>query len=1040
MSKLLFREIRGSLGRFLAIMAIIALGVGFFAGLRVTQTAMIETGGEYLEEQKFNDFRILSTLGVTAKDVDAFLAVEGVADAEGSVSVDALITSGEAETAMKVYSLPERINLPKVIYGRLPRSSNECVVDAMAFGKDAIGSRLTVSENNTEATAEMFLSKSYTITGIVISPLYINYERGSTSLASGTVSGFVYIPQNGLDYDCFTEIDVRLTERADIYSERYDESCEKAEPLLTDLIEKRAVIRYDDIKTDAEEELADAEKKVADGEQKLEDALLELADGEKEYEKGVKKLEESKNQCYNARKSLDSAEAELSAGKAALDQGEQELAAKEAELNSARQKLDNGRAQLNAAQALIDAQASQYSAADPSDPAVQAVLAQLAAAQQQLNAQKALLDEQELAYQAGAAAFAQGKQTLAAKRSEYEAGVKQVTEGREALSGAWAAIKQGEQELDDARKELDDGWAEVNDSRKELADAKEEIADGRRELAELEPADCYVLGRDTNIGYVCFESDTGIVKGVSDVFPLFFFLVAALVCITTMTRMVDEQRTQIGTLKALGYSDTAIMGKYLWYAVSASIVGCVVGFLGGSWVFPRVLWLVYDIMYDFYRPIKFVLDLKLAGISILMYLLCAVIATWSSCKTELREVAAQLIRPKSPKAGKRILLERVPFIWNRMKFLHKVSARNVFRYHKRLIMMVLGIGGCMGLLLTGLGLNDSIQNIVDDQFDKISLYDISLTFRDDMDAESKRLLSDECGKVIGDIVFLHEGTTDVHSDSSVKTSNFIVFRDSLDDFVRLFDKNGNTVNLPNEGETVINYGLAESLGVKVGDTVTVFNENNKRMELVISGLCENYIYNYIYVSESSCISAWGEAPGQRTAYINAAEGGDLHAQAAVLMEGTNVLQTTVNNDLRDRVGSIMNSMNYIVLLVIVCAGSLAFIVLYNLTNINLGERIREIATIKVLGFYAPETSAYVLRENLILTAIGAAAGIPMGIALHSFVMSQIKIDMITFNVRILGKSYILAVLLCFLFTVIVDLFMRIKISKINMAESLKAAE
>lgn len=1040
MSKLLFREIRGSLGRFLAIMAIIALGVGFFAGLKVTQTAMLETGGEYLDEHGFYDFRLLSTLGETEEDVAAFAALEGVEAAEGSVNFDALMNYGESSCVMKVFSVPEKVNTPNLIAGRMPEKPDECVVDAMFCGRDGIGTRLAVSEYNSGDTADMLTQEEYTIVGLVSSPLYINYERGSTSLGSGVVAGFMYVEDSGLDYECFTEINLRLTERADLYTDEYDDIWDAAEPEMTELLERRADIRYNDIREDAEKELADAEKELADGEKELEDAVAELEDGEKEYEKALKKLKDGRRSCVEAKKELDDAEIALAEGKAQLDAGKQELAAKEAEMAAARQQLDTAQATLSAAQAQIDAQRAAFDGADPNDPAVQAALAYLDSAQNELNGQKAALAAQEYAYSEGAAAIAAGKQELAEKEKAYNDGVQQIAEGREELSAAWAEIHEAEKELEDGRKELDDGWAEANDASKELSDARREIADGRKELEDLEPADCFVLGRNTNIGYVCFESDTGIVKGVANVFPLFFFLVAALVCITTMTRMVDEQRTQIGTLKALGYSDGSIMGKYLWYAVSASIVGCVVGFLGGSYVFPKVLWLVYDIMYDFHRPIKFVIDWQLAAVSILMYLVCAVLATYSACKNELREVAAQLIRPKSPKAGRRILLERVPFIWNRMKFLHKVSARNVFRYQKRLIMMVLGIGGCMGLLLTGLGLNDSIQNIVDDQFDDISVYDMSVTFRHDMTGEDKAELLGEYGDAISSSIFLHESTVDVNSDTGVKTANFVVFRDSPEEFVNLFGEDGEPIAMPGRGEAVINTSLAKSLGVERGGRVRIFDDDNKVLELTVSDCCVNYIYNYIYVREASCIEAWGSAPEQRTAYVNAAEGGDVHACAARIMDSDDVSQVSVNNDMRERVGSIMGSMNYIVLLVIACAGALAFIVLYNLTNINLGERIREIATLKVLGFFPPETSAYVLRENLILTAIGAAAGIPMGIALHRYVMAQIKLDMITFNVRISWVSFVLAIVMCFVFTFIVDIFMRLRIRKINMAESLKAAE
>lgn len=898
MRRLLFREIRRNPGRFFAIMAIIALGVGFFAGLKVTETAMLKTGQDYLEEQKFYHFRLLSTLGLTQEDVDAFAQTDGVAAAEGTVSADVLVDSKDGDTAMKLLSLPEQVDLPNLVSGRMPQAADECVVDALYHGGNDLGKPLHISDANTDETRALLRYEDYTVVGLVSSPLYVNYERGGTSVGSGTLSGFFYVPSDGLDYDGFTEVDIRLSRTADLYSEEYDALEDEFSPILTETLEQRAQTRYETLRADAEQTLADAKQELSDGE----------------------------------------------------------------------------------------------------------------------------------------TALAEAKQTLEQGEAEYAAAAEQLEQRRPYAALLGASFEEAERQLAETRRTLDEGQAQLAGQEQKLKEARAELADGERALSELKAPQTYVLGRSANVGYACFENDTGIVRGVANVFPLFFFLVAALVCITTMTRMIDEQRTQIGTLKALGYSDAAIMGNYLRYAVLASLVGCVAGFLAGSWIFPEILWRTYDIMYDFYRPIEFVLDWRLAVFSIAMYLFCALLATWSACKASLHEVAAELIRPKAPAPGKRIWLERIPFIWKRMPFLHKVSARNVFRYHKRLVMMVLGIGGCMALLLTGLGLHDSIQNIVDDQFDRISTYDMAVSFSEPPAQATLDALSDY------DYMLLHESTVDISRDGRTKSTRFLVPSDNTDQFLTLRTEDGADVSMPSDGEVVLSTGLADDLGADVGDTVTLRSGDNREMTLTVSGLYVNYIYNYAIASAGSCQAQWGSVPERKTAYLNAPEGSDLHRISAELSALDGVSRVTVNQDMRDRVNGFMSSMNDIVVLVLLCAAALAFIVLYNMTSINITERVREIATLKVLGFYPSETAAYVFRENVVLTLIGAAAGVPMGIALHRYVMAQINIDMITFHVRIAWQSYLYALALCLLFALTVDLFLRFRLRRIDMAESMKAAE
>ena len=606
-------------------------------------------------------------------------------------------------------------------------------------------------------------------------------------------------------------------------------------------------------------------------------------------------------------------------------------------------------------------------------------------------------------------------------------------------------LEDAEKELEDAEKELADGWEEYEENRQKLADetadARKELEDAREKLADLKEPETYVLGRDKNIGYACFESDSDIVEGISNVFPIFFFLVAALVCITTMTRMVEEQRTQIGILKALGYSEGTIMGKYLFYSGSAAVLGCGIGFLLGSYIFPVVIWSAYRIMYRL-GDIRIILDWKLGLISLIVSILCSMGTTIATCRYELTSVAAELMRPKAPKSGKRIILERIPFLWNRMKFLRKVSARNIFRYKQRFYMMVFGIGGCTALLLTGFGIKDSIKSITYNQFDEIQINDMSVVFNDpwyEMDnSDFEEIMAENAERYT--LVF--EESTDLTKGDKSKSLTLVIPEkaEDISSFLNLHTTRDVPIAFPGKGEVVLTEKLADKCGAGIGDMVTLQDDDMNTLELKVSGISENYVYNYAYISPETWMEQIGSAPEYKSAYINVKEEKDVHSVSAAVMNCDGVASVTVNADMKVRFSSMMKSLDYVVLLIIGCAGSLAFIVLYNLTNINITERLREIATIKVLGFYRRETASYVFRENLVLTGIGAGVGLIMGRYLHQFVMYNIDIDMIAFDVHIAPLSVLYSIVLTFVFAGIVDWAMNKKLDGINMAESMKSVE
>lgn len=1171
----LIRTIRSTFGRYLSIFAIIALGVGFFIGLRVTHDAMLKTADDYLTSLEFYDFQLISTLGLTDDDVAVFRKEPDVLHAEGSVSVPVLVeTSGGSEDVLSIHTLLPDTNDLDLVSGRLPESPDEIVLDAFYASPKMIGKTIRFASSNDEDTLGLFRSDTFRVVGTVNSPYYANFERGSTSLGSGKIAGFAYVLSEVYDCDYYTEIFLRLKDMPQTGSDAYHDAADARKPSLEAMLEERGEIRYADLKEEANDKITDAQQeiddgwkqiaegkeKIADAEQQLADASQELKDARKELDDGWEELREAETELTDARKELDDAKAELTDARKELDDAKAKLADARKELDDgwkeyhdglaefedgkkkyedglakyedglaayrsgkkkaeeefakALQELEDSERQLTDLRIQLDTAIAQKEALERNLPYLSGE--ELAQAQQTIAMLEGQIAYGESVYQNGMAELAAGRtayeaakaeteqQLRAAKRkldaaktelddakkklddgekelqdalekledgeTEYADGLKKYENGEEEYADGLKEYEDGEaeyadglKEYEDGKKKLEDGEEEYRDglreyrtksadAAKKISDAKAEIAqaeidltegqqkvdDARQDLADLKEATVYVLGREMNTGYAALENDTAIVKGIAKVFPLFFFLVAVLVCITTMTRMVDEQRTEDGTLKALGYGDFAIASRYLIYAASASLLGCFTGFFIGSKFMPMAIWKIYRIMYSIERPVAYVLDWKLFVLCTIVYILCALGATWFVIRNELKEAAAQLIRPEAPKAGKRVLLERVPFIWKRLNFLRKVSVRNIFLYKKRMIMMIVGIGGCTALLLTGFGIRDTISGIVDYQYEEISIYDGAVTFLEEMDEDAQEaFLRDHASSVTG-AAFAAIEKMDVNYDGS-EEANIVVIREPLDGFIDIHTGN-EQLAWPGKGETVLNYRLARDLGISVGDTVTVVNEDLQKLDLKVTGIFDNYLYDFVFVTADTVETAWGKLPETKSAYVNFREDMDVHQAAADLLSSDDVVDVTLAADLRSTIGNLLSSMDYVVVIVLVCSGALAFIVLYNLTNISITERRREIATLKVLGFYQNETAQYVFRENLILTAIAALFGIPLGIALLRYVMAQVTIKQMYFGCRLAPLSYVYSIVITFLFAILINLVLRRKIDAIDMAESMKAIE
>lgn len=1054
----------------MAILLIVALGVGFFSGLQVAYDAMVYTADYYLDDLNFFDYRLLSTLGFDEDTADVLAKEKDVLAAVGAKSADVLITESDGtESVVKTMSFPKEVNNLDLTAGRMPETEDECVVDRHAYSEADIGSKITIAESNEKEDQDKFLIKEYTIVGIVRSPLYIHYERGNTAVGDGIIDAFIYLMEEAYDMDYDTEIYIAFDKDAAIYSEEYDNLMDSKEEEWEGICQREADARYNRIYAEAMEEIEDADatlkEKKDDGEKELAEALDTLTDGENKIAEGEGAISKAKKTLSDNRKTLEKKEEEYKKGlktykknketydkgKKAYDKGissynkqyaeyEKNLGiyetnkiaydSSEAEYAKAKEQYEIGKAYLNEQEQMAKEQelAVWRAALDETGTTLAGVKLQLDAGAVELKTAKDTLDTNEKELNKA------DKQLKAAKKELDAAGTK-IEEAKKQFSQADSQISEKEREIVSAKRELEDGKTEYDDAKKEynekIEDAEKEISDAKEELKDLEKPEIYVLGRETNTGYASFDNDAQIIKGVAKVFPIFFFLVAALVCMTTMARMMEEQRTQIGVLKALGYSNAAIIGKYMVYSGSAAFIGAISGFASGTWIFSIVIWNAYKMMYDM-GSLHYVLNSGLAVISILTALLCSAGTTFVVCYQELREMAAALMRPKTPKAGKRVLLERVSFIWKRLKFLDKVSVRNLFRYKRRFFMMIIGISGCTALLVTGMGVRDSIANIADTQFEQIFIYDMAVGIKE------------ETVEVPGikESLLIAGKSVDLQTGKEVKGVNLMVpiEKDQFSSYVDLHTAAGEKIAFPKDGEAVISSKLAENYNIKRGDTITLQNSDLKGGSITVSGIYQNYFNHYVIMTPDTYEQLFKEEAEYNEMYVNAEEGADTYKIAANLMKEENVSMVTVSEDIKKQVAKMMGSLDYVVILVIVCAAMLAFIVIYNLNNINITERVREIATIKVLGFYREETNSYIFRENIVLTLLGSLVGILLGHYLHRFVMSQIKIDAVAFDVRVTGFSYILSIILTLLFNQIVNFFMSKKLEGIDMAESLKSVE
>lgn len=1180
MRRNLRQSIVKSIGRYIAIVMIIALGAGLFVGLLMTKADMVATGQRFMDQQNMFDLRLMNSYGWDWEHVDAVSRMEGIVETEAVLYLDLIARTDnvDEDTVYRFLAIPERMNRVALRGGRMPEAPNECLAEGFHNDDSILGMTVNIQDSNDEDSLESVKERTLTVVGYVATPLYMDMNRGTTSVGNGSLAGFFYVPAEILDMEYVPEINITIPGTYDIYTEEYNDAMETAADALEPELQLLADARLKEIREEAEEEYQDGLQEYRDGleeyyekkeevDQELADAYQELLDAEKELEDNEKLLKDGQTQIAEGRVTLSENEMTLAEAKAEayaqmaetntqlienyktvsenlravenglleIELGRIELESGITQLESGLEQIDSGVEQLElmigildvsieAAERALDAmdqisdiplpdipsgdtlfeigtiaedsdtqpteetEPSEETDPTPEEPDqdaslreemqqkldelyakreeyaqqladVQAQREQLAAqleelynTQAELETQKAELEAAKKQLEDGMASIETGFVELAAAQlqmeNQFAAAESQIKAGYSQLDAREKEIENGLKLLEEGRQELADGWIEYEEGKaeaeqefadawQELLDGKEELEDARRLIDSMTENDVIILNRNSNVGYSNLDSSSDIVQGVSRVFPVFFILVASLVCITTMTRMIDEERTQIGTLKALGYSNAAIIGKYMFYSGSGAAIGCAVGVTLGSTIFPMILWEAYKIMLYITPGLVLTVNWWLCFAVVAVYVSVMLFVTWYCCRRTLKEEPAELIRPKAPDAGKKILLEYLPF-WHKISFLNKVTIRNIFRYRQRLAMMLVGIGGCTALLVTGYGLRDSIVNVVDFQFEEVTLYDLQVYFRGNVTGEMEADLIDEIGRDTPYMLY-HQSSVELEADNRVKEIYMISGDEQLSEFIDLHT-GSKSIPLPKRNEVVLSVGVAEALGIRVGDSVTMRNSDMQALDLKVSGIYDNHVYNYSIVSPDTIEEQWGTAPELQMAFVKVGNEEDVHILGAAISEIPDVMNVTVSADMADMVRNMMDALDLVVVVIVFCAGLLAVTVLYNLTNININERVREIATIKVLGFNASETGAYVFKENMTLTVVGSLLGLVLGKLLLLFVMTQIKIDMVWFKAMVMPQSYVLAAALTLFAAVAVDFIFYFKLQKINMAEALKSVE
>lgn len=1071
----IFREIKISLGRFLSILCIVAIGVAFFAGIKASAPDMKNSADTYFDKYNVQDIQVYSTIGLTKKDVAAIKKIKGVKSVQPSFSMDTLSQIDSTQMVIKVisYGIDQKMNKIRVVEGRMPERENECLVEASSatnklYGTFHIGDTIKLQSGTDEALSKSLKHTKYKIVGTCYNPNYLSYEKGSSNIGSGTVNSFIYIQNTNVLKNYYTEVDVCVKGAKDLdcYSDEYfdvvDPVLKKIKKISNKQIDARIQSyqsELDEKKQEVNDKFKDAENQFNDAQNKIDSGLSEIQSNELKLQNSKDQINQGWNEYYANLQLLDNIPT-LQNAIAQIEESEKKLP----ELLSQKEQIENGLQQINAEGDLNTKRTLIQNAIDfidialkklenyPDSSDAETIRIKLNEKKELLQGQLSLIDQaiaKKTELEAILPQIQSGIEKIqagVAKKAELQSQLNQLLNAKNELNNAYVSLINGQAQYEDGVSKIEDAKNELNKSIEQLTlskaefniqkhDALRELSDAQLEIDKME-GKWIVLDRNSHYSYRDYGACADRMDGIAKVFPVFFFLVAALVCMTTMTRMVDEQRNEMGTLKALGYSKLQIASKYIIYALIASILGSILGCSLGMYLFPTVIFNAWNTLYNI-DQIKFLFQPGLILLASGSVTGITLLATLYSIYSELIEMPSQLMRPKAAKAGKKILLERISFIWKRLSFLQKVTARNIFRYKKRFFMTIIGIAGCSALLVAGFGINDSISDIVNQQYNVIYHYDATVSAKtSEITSQIKSL------KGVKDVYEEdHLAVTTKIENKDISTTVHIISNDKkFKDFCTLF--NGNKEFDLDDSSVLISQKMATKLNKKAGDTIKIKDANNKVIKAKIKGVFTNYVGHHIYASES-LYKSWNTSAKTTHIYLIKSKKTTKKFERNLgnkIMNIDGVQSVTFYSSLQKNFKDMIKSISYIVVVLVISAACLAFVVLYNLSNVNISERKREIATIKVLGFTRKEVDAYINRETILLTILGSLIGLGIGIGLHHLIMNLAEMDDIMFGRTINSISYVISFVMTIGFSAIINLFMHKKLNNIQMVESLKAVE
>ena len=1006
-----FIKIRKSLGRFFSLIFIVALGSAFFAGVRETSSDMIRTVDNYYDTYSLMDYRIVSTMGLTEDDVLSLKKLLHVDKVVPGYSFETVVNGD----ATKIYGYLDDINQVAIIEGRELQNENEILVER---GTYALGDTITLESD----VLDFVKSTTYTVVGIVDSPMYIYENKGISTVSDGKLDTFMYILPSNFTLEYYTE--VYLTAKDSVsktaYQDDYKETVSYLNDELVELKPIRETARYEEILAEAMQEIYDAEdelnKQKQENDQKFAEAKAELDNSEALLNQGWADYNNGKATLENTRASMEKTFAdtrsELEAGEANLNASLASYGISIEEVPSMIKTLKSQVSSLEALLATLDPESAEYQAYSVQLQTIQTSVSGL----EQINEAKATLDNGRKELEEGEATWTR----------EYNASLA-------SLNSAYQELIDGEAELDAGRASYDANYATYL---AEIQDAEQQIADARAEVANLEKPVWYLFDREDIPGYTTFYDSATKIDSIAAVFPIFFILVAFLMGMNTMTRMIEEERGEIGLFISLGYSKAKIITSYLFYVFLATSIGLVLGLTVGYLIVPIIIYRVYVSM--FVLP-----DLELY-FNVLMSTIIAIVCfgamslvTYITANRNFKYMPANLLRPEAPKMGKKVLLEKIHFLWKRLSFTWKVTVRNLFRYKKRIVMTLIGISGCTALLLTGFGIQDSIGSLMDKQFGEIEAYDAIFFLDEETNEVGEEILASL--NEVNQYGILNMESFTFNANNKNIDLYLMAFQDvnSVDNFIHLKDEQGNPLTIDDYG-VILSSKTADMLNVHVGETFGIRNSENELFVLKVSGISENYVNHYAYMSENYYEQIFGEK--KYNAVMTTMDDDKISTIGNDLIDSGYFSSVQYITDSMNMFQDIIRSMNDIVLLILGFSTFLAITVLYNLTTINISERTREIATLKVLGFHDKEVSAYVYRETLVLTIFGILIGMGLGVLLNQFVMTVAETDEILFVKDIYGLSYLYTFLIMTLFTVVVQFITYFILKKINMIDSLKSVE